>query len=336
MEKTNEAGKLQRSGFTTLHLFSGAGGGILADLLLDHRPICAVEIEPYCRQVLYKRQQDGILPWFPVFKDARKFDGKPWQGICSCVCAGFPCQDISSAGKGLGIGSGKRSGLWSEVARVIGEVKPVFAFIENSPLLVSRGLDIVLTDLADLGYSARWGVLGAWHVGGNHERERIWILAYSNEKRRPLRRDDAQPVEGGKRLSGQDEQVAEKTKRRSLRVSRPSETYQVSDSRKVERVAGGRRKRASSFEVDVSGASRTRIPESRLDGSIDGVDSWLDQLEAFGWSWRDGTWEEGIPRTKDKSKWTKKRIEAIGNGQVPLCAALAFKLLSIGLIGDNL
>jgi len=97
-----------------MHLFAGAGGGILADQLLGHQCICAVEIDDYCQQILVARQADGMLPWFPIFGDVHDFDGKPWRGLVDAVAAGFPCQDISAAGKGKGI-EGEKSGLWSEV-----------------------------------------------------------------------------------------------------------------------------------------------------------------------------------------------------------------------------
>ena len=160
----------------TLHLFAGAGGGILGDLLLGHRPICAVEIEPYCQQVLSARQKDGFLPWFPIYNDVQTFDGRPWRGIVDVVSGGFPCQDISAAGKGAGI-EGERSGMWKEMARIIGEVQPRFAFVENSPMLTSRGLDRVLGDLSQMGYSSAYGIIGAHHAGAPHKRDRIWILS---------------------------------------------------------------------------------------------------------------------------------------------------------------
>ena len=161
-----------------LHLFAGGGGGILGGMLLGHTPVCAVEIEQYCRKILLQRQRDGILPRFPIWDDVKTFDGTPWRGCVDVVCGGFPCQDISSAGKKAGI-SGPQSGLWKEFKRIIREVRPPFVFVENSPNLKGRGLDIVLGDLAELGYDAEWCVLGAKHVGANHKRSRIWILAHA-------------------------------------------------------------------------------------------------------------------------------------------------------------
>ena len=162
-----------------LALFAGAGGGILGGHLLGWRTVCAVEYDPYARSVLLARQRDGCLPRFPIWDDVRTFDGHPWRGHVDVVSGGFPCQDISAAGKGAGI-DGERSGLWREMARIVGEVRPRFVWVENSPLLVSRGLAVVLGDLAQMGYDARWGVVGAHHAGAPHRRERCWVLASDN------------------------------------------------------------------------------------------------------------------------------------------------------------
>lgn len=172
-----------------LALFAGAGGGILGGLLLGWRTVCAVEIDSYARSVLLARQRDGILEPFPIWDDVCTFDGKPWRGHVDVISGGFPCQDISSAGKRAGIG-GSRSGLWSEFARIIREVRPRYAFVENSSDLVIRGLGIVLGDLAAMGYDARWGVLSAAHVGAPHERARAWIVARNadGERKQPGQR----------------------------------------------------------------------------------------------------------------------------------------------------
>lgn len=161
-----------------LALFAGAGGGILGGKLLGWRTVCAVEFAEYPRQVLLARQRDGLLEPFPIWDDVRTFDGRPWRGHVDVITGGFPCQDISVAGKGLGL-AGERSGLWREMFRIIREVEPQFVFVENSPMLTVRGLGIVLGDLASVGFDARWGVLGAAHVGAPHLRERIWIVAHS-------------------------------------------------------------------------------------------------------------------------------------------------------------
>ena len=168
----------------TLHLFAGAGGGLLTDMLCGHRPVCGVEIDEHCQQVLSARQKDSHLPWFPIFSDVTKFDGKPWRGLIDVISGGFPCVDISVAGKGAGI-TGKHSGLWKEFARIIREVGPRYDFVENSPLLTKRGIHTVLGDLAQMGYDAQWGVLGADDAGANHRRKRIWIVAHRDSSREP-------------------------------------------------------------------------------------------------------------------------------------------------------
>jgi len=171
----------------TFHLFAGAGGGILADLLLGHNPIGACEIEPYPRDVLLARQRDGHLPNFPIWDDVCSLDGTPWRGSVDVLCGGFPCQDISAAGKGAGI-TGERSKLWKEYARLIGEMQPRFVFAENSPLLRTRGLGVVLEDLASLGYNARWGIIGARSVGAPHKRDRMWVLAHHSDPNKNRRK----------------------------------------------------------------------------------------------------------------------------------------------------
>lgn len=180
-----------------LELFAGAGGGILGGHLLGWRCVGAVEIDPYARAVLIARQQDGTLPPFPVWSDVRTFTKR--NGACRryfrflrrirrslVIKGGFPCQDISVAGKGAGL-DGERSGLWREFARVVREVRPAFVLVENSPALTFRGLGDVLRDLAALGYDARWCVLGAINTGAPHRRERLWLVAHAENVGRALR-----------------------------------------------------------------------------------------------------------------------------------------------------
>lgn len=175
-----------------LALFAGAGGGILGGILLGWRTVCAVECNAYAASVLAARQNDGCLESFPIWDDVRTFDGTAWRGRVDVVSGGFPCQDISAAGKGSGI-DGERSGLWSEMARIIGEVRPRFAFVENSPMLTVRGLGRVLGDLSALGYDARWGVFSACSVGAPHSRERLFLAANSNSERCHATRVDQMP-----------------------------------------------------------------------------------------------------------------------------------------------
>jgi DNA (cytosine-5)-methyltransferase 1 len=210
-----------------LALFAGAGGGILGGHLLGWRCVCAVEYNAYARSVLLARQNDGTLPPFPIWDDVRTFDGRPWRGVVDVVSGGFPCQDISVAGKGDGL-DGERSGLWSEMARIIGEVRPRFAFVENSPMLTSRGLGRVLGDLAALGFDAEWGVLGAADVGAPHLRERIWIMAHAERMHR-FKRDEPKEEWGRSKetkqagLGGSREDMADASSQ-GLPDARPQQT----------------------------------------------------------------------------------------------------------------
>lgn len=163
-----------------LDLFSGIGGFSLGlKRAGGFRTVAYCEIEPYCQEVLRARMRDGSLDTAPICTDIRKLDGKPWAGRVDLICGGFPCQDISTAGHGEGI-SGEKSGLWTEYARLLREVRPRFALIENSPELANRGLDQVLSDLAEMGMDAVVGCIRASSLGAKHRRERMYVVAYAN------------------------------------------------------------------------------------------------------------------------------------------------------------
>ena len=164
------------AGLRELALFAGAGGGILGGHLLGWTTVCAVERDAYAAAVLAQRQNDRLLAPFPIWSNVSTFDGRAWRGLIDVVSGGFPCQDISTAGKGAGI-NGARSGLWGEMARIIGEVRPQFVWVENSPMLVGRGLTRVIGDLTQMGYDAQWCIVSASDIGAPHKRDRIWIRA---------------------------------------------------------------------------------------------------------------------------------------------------------------
>ena len=158
-----------------LDLFSGIGAFSLGLERAGMRTVAFCEVAPYCRAVLAKR-----WPGVPCYGDIRNLSAQHLtaDGIAiDVVCGGFPCQDISLAGKGEGI-EGSRSGLWSEYARLVGELRPGFVIVENVAALLRRGIDRVLGDLAALGYDAEWHCIPASYVGAPHDRDRIWIIAY--------------------------------------------------------------------------------------------------------------------------------------------------------------
>lgn len=310
----------------TMHLFAGAGGGVLADLLVGHRPIGAVEIDPYCRRVLLSRQLDGQLPLMPVWDDVRTFrlDNPATAGYINrlrdvrdslCISGGFPCQDISCAGKRAGI-TGNKSGLWSEFARIVGEVRPRYVFMENAPQLIRRGFDTVAGDLVNLGYSVAWCILSAASVGAPHLRKRFWAVAKRNVS-----------DTDGKHSQKQRDRIAEEAQ-----DVRPAQLRcQVSDADGVSL----RRMYRSEEENQVDGRTNGRgetfslrwelwNAQPGMGGMAHGLASWLDSNRA-GTLWQED--EAGIPRIIEKCDNRIKRLKAIGNGQVPLCAAAARTIL---------
>jgi DNA (cytosine-5)-methyltransferase 1 len=157
-----------------LDLFSGIGGFSLGLERAGMRTVAFCEIEPYARAVLAKH-----WPNVPCYDDVRTLTADRLRAdgiIPDVICGGFPCQDISHAGAGAGI-DGSRSGLWSEYARLIGEIRPRYVIVENVAALLGRGLERVLSDLAALGYDAEWHCIPACYVGAPHRRDRIWIVA---------------------------------------------------------------------------------------------------------------------------------------------------------------
>jgi DNA (cytosine-5)-methyltransferase 1 len=250
-----------------LALFAGAGGGILGGHLLGWRTVCAVEWEAYPASVLCARQNDKILPTFPIWDDVQTFDGKPWGGIIDVVSGGFPCQDISAAGRGGGI-TASRSSMWKHMARIIGEVQPKYAFVENSPMLTNRGLGTVLGDLASMGFNAEWGVLSAADVGAIHLRERIWIVAKNTNS---------------------------KCQRWNTRNDAKLETN-----------------------------TTIRSPSSISTKSI------FKGLGKENWKT-----EPSMGRVVNGMADAMDRLKALGNGQVPLCAATAWRLLKERLDGHK-
>ncbi|MGA0207815.1 MAG: DNA cytosine methyltransferase [Ilumatobacteraceae bacterium] len=157
-------------------LFAGIGG---FDLGLERAGMtCAwqVEREPYAVRVLEKhwpnvRRHDDVCTFPPE-------EGN-WE--VDLICGGFPCQDISCAGKGAGL-AGERSGLWHEMHRIIGELRPRFVIVENVAALLSRGMETVLGELTEIGYDAEWHVIPACAVGAPHRRDRVWIVAFNADR----------------------------------------------------------------------------------------------------------------------------------------------------------
>jgi len=287
-------------GLRELALFAGAGGGILGGHLLGWRTVCAVEWEAYPASILVARQNDKILPPFPIWDDVQTFDGKPWQGIVDVVSGGFPCQDISAAGKGGGI-TASRSSMWKHMARIIGEVRPKYCFVENSPMLTNRGLGVVLGDLAEMGFNAEWGVLSAADVGAKHLRERIWIVGYSK-------------LHG--HIASIDKQVI------SRKPNRPKGNIKQFERPSISKIS-------NSTSI---GQQRQGKHEQSID-SAKNCQGQTNYAESIG---RPEFWaiEPNVGRVANGVAARVDRLKAIGNGQVPLCAATAWELLKARVDGQ--
>ena len=269
----------------TMHLFAGAGGGLLADLILGHQPICAVEWDAYCCRVLRERAADGWFPKLHVHEgDVRLFDPSEYAGRVDCIAAGFPCQDVSTAGKGAGLGEGTRSGLYREVLRIARAVRPRHLFLENVAAIVPL-LGTVVGDLAALGYDCRWLCLRASAVGAPHHRDRWWCLADPSCRRR------------GESRKGE-----------------------VQQPRRAEVVGAGE------MVADAQCMCGQRIIPSVADS-----EGWPQPSDGSHRPCGDGIrwWnvEPDVGRVADGVAFRVDRVRALGNGQVPLQAAAAWRLL---------
>lgn len=276
----------QGGGMYGLDLFSGIGGITKA---LDGyvQPVAYCEIEPYARGVLLSRMADGSLPSAPIWDDIRTLSGNILPQI-DIIYGGFPCQDISLAGRGEGPG-GKRSGLFFEIVRLIGETRPGFVFLENVPAIRTRGLGRVVKELAALGYDCRWTAISAADVGANHRRQRWWLLAHAEcSERWPI-------TQGWDEPHGCD---------------------------------SGREETASGFrECRQDVADTSLIPERERADQANAITRSGDaRLEPSGGSWWStepnvGRVANGVPKRVD-------RLRALGNAVVPVQAREAFERLT--------
>lgn len=168
-----------------LDLFSGIGG-ITKALEPYVQPVAYCENDRYAQAVLLSRMADGSLPVAPIWDDVRTLKGGILPEL-DIIYGGFPCQDISVAGRGAGL-AGKRSGLFFEIVRLVSEIRPRFIFLENVSAITRRGGDVVVGTLASLGYDCRWTLLCAADVGAPHLRERWWLLAHARGDSRTYKR----------------------------------------------------------------------------------------------------------------------------------------------------
>jgi DNA-cytosine methyltransferase len=252
-----------------LDLFSGIGGFALAaeTVWRDELDLVAFcEIDPYCHKVLNKN-----FPQVPIHEDIKILDGTAFKDI-DLLTGGFPCQDISVAGRGEGL-SGDRSYLWFEMLRIIRDVRPRYALVENVPMLTSRGGTRVLADLAEIGYNAEWTIISARDVGARHLRKRIWIVAYPDSELRRRRRAirEGREDQEGKLRSQEKGKVSYDVRSEAVRRSTlRGETGDISDSASTGTGQNDRRVRTGTGGTD--GGKNTEkasgnIPNSDNSGS---------------------------------------------------------------------
>jgi DNA (cytosine-5)-methyltransferase 1 len=296
-------------------LFSGIGG---FDLGLERaggfHTAWFCEQDEFCQHVLAQH-----WPGVPCYPDITQLRGADVEPV-DVLCGGFPCQDLSYAGAGAGL-AGARSGLWSEYARLIGELRPRYVVVENVSALLARGLGVVLGDLAALGYDAEWDCIPASAVGAPHQRDRIWLVAYPS-------RD----LQAGPAAPGSERQRARPSRQPGgARANADADPGCVADARR-ERVQPERAAR------EVGGAPREREGEeperqrlrnatrgrregladagsARLEGRRDGrpapdrageVDYWAVEPDV-------GRVAHGVPARVD-------RLRSLGNALVPAIA----------------
>ena len=345
----------------TMHLFAGAGGGILADLILGHTPVVAVEWEPYPCQVLRERVADGWFPNMQVHEgDVRLFDSSEYQGRVDCIHAGFPCQDISNAGNQAGVGEGTRSGLYREVLRISDEIRPRYIFLENVAAVVTGDdgamLRTVVGDLAERGFDAVWCRLAASQVGARHKRDRWWLLAFPSQQRCDSGRSDRQERHIQDNEKWQHQETQQKWHERKSRPGKACAVLPVTASQSGDVSANHRENREPQTPELRSGGGSANVPDMQgtgFEGSakrqkeikpwrrntrvrkcksnrneaqsdMGGMaDALANQLDIHDWVQE----EAQVGRTTNETENRANRLKALGNGQVPLQAATAFSML---------
>lgn len=294
--------------FTFGSLFAGIGGFDLGFERAGLKCLWQVEKDKYCLKILEKH-----WPNVQRFDDILTLKNPPYVDV---ICGGFPCQDISNAGKRKGI-KGERSGLWTEMLRIICEVRPKYIVVENVAALINRGLSTVLGELAESGYDAEWQVLSAAAFGAPHLRERVFIVAYP--------RNDTDRTES--RQKGKEEEI--QGKHRSSRCSgmscgASSNTRNVANSNsngtkrdKSEDRKGGRIKQNGQnvSYSDIDGLERKKPERGRSGQSrlLTKCDWWSIEPDV-------GRVAHGVSRRLD-------RLKCLGNAVVPQITEYIGRLL---------
>ena len=308
---------------------------MLAGHLLGWTTIGYVEIDKYCQQIIAQRIKDEIFKEAPIFTDVREFIQSgavdEYRGITDVVTAGFPCQPFSVAGKGKGKDDSRN--LWPETIEVIRRVRPGYAFLENVPgLLAHKYIGRIFGELAEAGYDARWCVLGADDVGAPHRRKRLWIVAHSSSIWSQIGRTyqaDAEIGGTGKNyISGS-----------GIYDRRQSDAKENEDVAHSQSESGD-----GSYDDGGISMGREQVSKSGNSGGANNVADSDSERGRGGNIGRKDAENVGKPsRRSEHGYWHTEpnvgrvahgvanrvdRLKALGNGQVPLVAATAWKLLS--------
>lgn len=289
-----------------LDLFSGIGGITLA-LKPWVTTIAYCEQDRYAQGVLLSRMRDGYIDSGPIWDDVRTLSASDFATEVDIIFGGFPCQDISTAGRGAGL-AGERSGLFFEIVRLTDELRPAFVFLENVPAITARGLGAIVGEFAELGYDCRWTLVSAAELGAPHIRKRWFLLAYANSSRESSGAEGRNLSRNGTLDGGQDVADAEGI---GWRQGRP-------EFRSRERIIKPSGRRCSSGK-DVDHANRKRHLASQEEirsGRNCAVDPswWFAEPHV-------GRMVNGLSNRVD-------RIRCLGNAVVPIQAREAFKRLS--------
>ena len=315
----------------TMHLFAGAGGGLLADLILGHTPVVAVEWEPYPCQVLRERAAEGWFPELVVWEgDVRNFDPSEYADRVDCIHAGFPCQDISVAGKQAGIGEGTRSGLYREVLRIAGAVRPRYIFLENVAAIKSNGLEQVVKDLAIMGYDSRWLCIRASDVGAPHHRDRWFLLSNVSEQRCNNGSNNREERHVYRNQKWDVKKIQPEWNERKHRIGEICEILANTNLQHGQRGSQPQQSQCDSgetwFKHSGSSTNVANFDSTQCQGNECTQRSQTEYSDIGSSSWWKS--EPNVGRVANGVAARVDKLKAIGNGQVPLQVATAFTILA--------
>lgn len=323
-----------------LSLCSGIGGLELGLNLATGgrtRVVCYCERDAYAAATLVARMEEQTLCDAPIWDSLESFPTGTWRGEVDVVTAGFPCQPWSQAGEQRG--KDDERWIWSEIADIIRGTGPSVVFLENVPGLRRGGLRPVLHDLAEMGYDAEWGVVGAGCVGAPHKRNRLFILAWRRDGGREVIGELLADGDGGNRSANQDGPDTQADGGND--VEGPESD--LGDAK------GSGQLRPGELEVGGEGVRGGKVPDAEADGEVLGVgeDGRVHELppwppgpeEGRAWRWVLGRWPtlepalrrvaDGVPYWMEQPplQGRTERLRGLGNAVVPIQAAVAFRVL---------